>query len=244
MIYAKSRIMADQKEIGERLKQARINAGFGSVAEAAESLGIKYQTYAAHENGNRGLLRELATYARRYNVSTDWLLRGKGQGPNAAPANNNSDNLPEITKPIDRVAVVGKVSANTWLDVDEMDFDQDDVEFVPSISGYPISAQFALRIDGKCLNKVADHNDILICVKSLADGVEIRENDLVIVERRRFGGQMVERTAKRLRITSRGQELWPESTDPAHQEPIVLYDKPGGVDIDIIGKVLWILRKP
>lgn len=236
--------MDDSKQIGDRLREARKRAGFASATEAARSLGIKYQTYAAHENGNRAVVRAAAQYARRYNVSLDWLLRGKGEPGNIAAANENSENLPEIKKPIDQISVIGKVAANSWLDVDDMDFGHDDVEHVPSVGGYPVSWQFALRIDGKCLNRIADHNDVLICLSLAASGEHPEENDLVIVERKRFGGQMVERTAKRLKQSARGAELWPESNDPAHQEPIALYDNPDGVEIEIVGKVLWILRKP
>lgn len=69
-------------------------------------------------------------------------------------------------------------------------------------------------------------------------------NDLVIVERSRFNGQMIERTAKRIRQTISGFELWPESTEPNHQEPIKINGATDGEEIRIVGKVLWILRKP
>ena len=77
------------KEIGRRLKEARSKAGFGTAREAAEALGIKYPTYAGHENGSRGLTQSLETYAKRFKVSLDWLLTGNGNQvetpkPNAA----------------------------------------------------------------------------------------------------------------------------------------------------------------
>lgn len=146
--------------------------------------------------------------------------------------------------PLSFVKVTGKVAAGQWLDVADMDFGYDDIEPVPSVSGYSPAQQFALLVDGNSLNKVAQHGDRLVCVSMTADGVEIRLDDLVIVERRRFGGQMVERTAKRVRQTIDGFELWPESTDPAHQEPIRLNGAQDGEEVAIIGKVLWILRKP
>jgi phage repressor protein C with HTH and peptisase S24 domain len=68
------------QNISDRLRQARIDAGFADAADAAASLGIKYPTYAAHENGSRGFGRTKAElYARKFKVSLEWLLTGKGQ---------------------------------------------------------------------------------------------------------------------------------------------------------------------
>lgn len=152
--------------------------------------------------------------------------------------------LNHVKKEIDVIFVRGKVAANTWMDVDAMDFGYEDVETIPSLSGYPPQWQFGLKVDGNCLNKVAAHGDILVCLDLRASNEDVMENDLVIVERKKFGGQMVERTAKRVRNTSHGYELWPESTDPAHQQPIILNDETPGIEVQVIGKVLWILKRP
>lgn len=73
--------MADDVEIGQRLKIARKGAGFKTARAAAESLGVPYPTYSQHENGTRGITREADLYARRFKVSLDWLLRGRGVAP-------------------------------------------------------------------------------------------------------------------------------------------------------------------
>ncbi len=66
------------KEIGNRLKAARKAAGFSSAKNATIALGINYRTYIGHENGNRGIGREmLELYASRFNVTIDWLLSGR-----------------------------------------------------------------------------------------------------------------------------------------------------------------------
>ncbi|MER8959337.1 XRE family transcriptional regulator [Mesorhizobium sp. M0701] len=75
-----------KEDIADRLKTARINAGFRSAREAAASLAVPYQTYAAHENGHRAFDNQAAAqYARRFRISTDWLLTGRGDGPEAQP---------------------------------------------------------------------------------------------------------------------------------------------------------------
>jgi DNA-binding XRE family transcriptional regulator len=73
-------------ELSDRLKQARMDAGYRTTRDAAASLGIVYATYAGHENGNRAFDIDAAKiYARKFKVSLEWLLGGKGDPyPNAA----------------------------------------------------------------------------------------------------------------------------------------------------------------
>lgn len=66
------------REIGSRLKTARHAAGFSSVNDAAAALGISYPTYAAHENGTRGINRRaLERYSKYFDVTIDWLISGE-----------------------------------------------------------------------------------------------------------------------------------------------------------------------
>jgi hypothetical protein len=75
------------KTIGERLAYAREKAGFVTPGDAAASLGTVYSTYIAHENGTGGFKVDKAVqYARKFKVSLDWLLTGKGKGPDGSKA--------------------------------------------------------------------------------------------------------------------------------------------------------------
>ena len=230
----------DRPDPAKRLEAARIAKGFPTPKDAARAFGWSYETYYQHETGMRGLTRAVSKYAKAYGVSESWILFGDG----AEPEKVKKDGLTRANVSFGNVKVIGKVAASTWMDVDEMDFGFDSIEPVPSASGYDQNLQFALIVDGNCLNKVAQDGSILVCVTTAAGGVDVKQDDLVVVERRRFGGQMVQRTAKRVRQTANGFELWPESTEPDHQEPIRLYGDHDGEEIEVIGKVLWILRKP
>lgn len=228
-------------DTAKRLEQARIAAGFGDAKSAANYFGWKYDTYAQHENGTRGISRAAARYARALKISLAWLLTGEGKGPLSSPDN---EGLTKTAAPVGYIKVGGKVAANNWMNVEDMDFEYEDQEYVPSVGVYPVDWQFALKIEGNCLNKLANHGDILVCVDMIAASLDIATNDLVIVERSRYGGEMIERTAKRVRKTVDGFELWPESNDPKHQDPIRLDGVAEGESIRVMGKVLWILRKP
>lgn len=229
-------------DAAKRLEIARRSRGFETAKDAARFFGWSYETYNQHENGTRGIVRAAGKYSQAFRVSEGWLLTGEGQ----APSNEGSGgiHLVKSPAPIGSVRVIGRVAANTWLSVDDMDFGFDDVEYVPSVGGYPTEWQFALIVEGNCLNKIAANGDRLICLDTIKSGVDVVSGDLVVVERRKYGGQMVLRTAKRVRQAADGFELWPESDDPSHQDPIRLYRKPEGEDIEIVGKVVWILRKP
>lgn len=74
-----SRCMTDP---AERLRIARLRAGYETGKDAAEALGIPVSTYLGHENGSRGITAKQAeVYARKYKVREQWLLYGVGQGP-------------------------------------------------------------------------------------------------------------------------------------------------------------------
>ena len=66
-------------DLSERLMKARIHAGFESVQDAVDALGVKYPTYAGHENGSSGFKPTSGeVYARKFKVNFDWLMTGRG----------------------------------------------------------------------------------------------------------------------------------------------------------------------
>lgn len=203
--------------------------------------------------------------AKRANLGASFvrdILRGKTRVPNAENIGklaavlettadylmdrSNDSTLRLVAAKVEGVPVLGRVAANTWYTADDdvIDVDTDDIERIPSISGYPVEWQFGMIVDGNCLNKVANNGDRLVCLDLIKSQADIAEGDLVIVERLKFNGQMRQRTAKRVKRTKAGYELWPESTDPAHQDPIMLDDVQDGEEIRVWAKVLWVLRKP
>lgn len=225
----------------DRLTKSFADTGW-TKAELQRQSGVSYDNIIKYLGGKvdqpRGdTLKKLALALK---VDPLWLETGFDPSVIQMP----KPELTHIQQSVGSLPVTGKVAANTWLSVDDMDFGYDDIEYVPSASGYPVELQFALKVEGNCLNKIANHGDRLICLDMVKTGIAAEDGDLVIVEKSRFEGQMIERTAKRLRRTADGYELWPESNDPAHQEPIKLNRNENGDTARIMGKVLWIMRKP
>jgi phage repressor protein C with HTH and peptisase S24 domain len=67
-------------EMADRLRQARIAAGYPRPIDAARAFGWPLSTYWSNENGSRGFsdARQLE-YATSFRVSIDWLAFGRGE---------------------------------------------------------------------------------------------------------------------------------------------------------------------
>ena len=63
----------------DRLRQARLDAGYETAAAAAEAFGWNRNTYASNENGNAPFsYRKAKDYAAAFGVSTEWLYDAAG----------------------------------------------------------------------------------------------------------------------------------------------------------------------
>lgn len=84
MLHVAEMIMlSDMTEKHERLREARVNAGFRFASDAANALGITASTYRAHENGQNDFgLEEAEVYAKKFSVDPLWIL-----GKHIKPAN-------------------------------------------------------------------------------------------------------------------------------------------------------------
>lgn len=144
------------------------------------------------------------------------------------------------------IPVIGYVAAGKWLEVDPLNQDHepiDTINFLPD-SSLPADRTFGLIVDGDSLNKIAPPGSTLICVYFEGMAHDVADETLVIVERRRDGGELVEVTAKRYRKREKHIELWPESNHPDWQKPIILNGHDERIETRITGIVKRIVIKP
>lgn len=86
------------QERHDRLRQARIEAGFTTQAAAVRRFGWNPNTYKSNENGNAPFSFDQAqTYAKAYKVRPEWLYSGAG------PVRGDAD----------FVQIIGRVGADT-----------------------------------------------------------------------------------------------------------------------------------
>lgn len=129
--------------------------------------------------------------------------------------------------------VVGEVAAGAWLDPEEMDEPRAPQFFVPPDPRFPFASQRVWIVRGRSIERTAREGEALVCVLVDHSGIEPSDGDLVIAERRRDQGALIERTAKRLRIFRDRAELWPEYLDQALNVPLNLDEDSADDELEV-----------
>lgn len=194
---------------GERLREARIAAGYRSAAAAARALNEHPQNVVDHEADRRGLSPEkAANYARLYKVNVSYILFGEG---------HTSESGVTVNDNVRMVGIIGEIRAGSFAPVPEVE--PEPWEKVPvSLPEYARANLFALYVVGRSMDRYyQDGSAVVVCPTAEAG---IREGDHVVVRMWKAG--MAETTLKEIVSGPDGVELWPRSTDPAYQSPIKL----------------------
>jgi SOS-response transcriptional repressor LexA len=137
----------------------------------------------------------------------------------------------------DPIMVVGEVAAGVWIQVDDTDLQYDQSPF-PADPRFPAEAQYDLVVRGTSINRFAQPGERLRCIDLAEAGIEARDGDLVIVQRTREQGSLVETTAKRMARKAGKTVLMPDSSDPRWQEPIEVGGQSGD-EIRVVAKVVF-----
>ena len=207
--------------IADRLTESRKRAGFKTARSAADSLSISYSTYASHENGGRKpKADELATYAKRFSVSAEWLLTGK------------ETNLTNIL-PLKHIRVEGVSQAGMFKDISFIDDDEHEREEIPIpySNEYSHAHQYGLLVSGDSMNNRFKDGSYVHCASWGDLGLELKIGMTLHVERIK-AASMVETTIKVYAERDGKRWLDPDSTNPKHL-PIEIN---GGLDTEIIIK--------
>lgn len=198
-----------KQSAGSRLKAARLAAGYATAADAARALGDNAQNVRDHEADRRNVTPEKAAkYARLYKVEPAHILFGDGHASDSGVSENDNVRM---------VGLIGEVRAGVFTEIP--DEQPQPWEYVPvHLPEYSRAHLYALQVVGPSMNRYyPDGAAVVVCPTAEAG---IRENDHVVV--RVWRGGLAETTLKEVVVNNDGVELWPRSTDPAYQKPIIL----------------------
>lgn len=145
------------------------------------------------------------------------------------------------------IPVKGQVAAGVWHELETPDVEPFEPLPVALDLRFPAEAQYGLVVRGNSINRFASAGDVLVCLDLGMTGLQIADDDMVVIERTREQAGLREVTAKRVRFVEGGMELWPDSDDPAFQTPLLIHHGNAKTDDDgirIIARVEWAFKSP
>jgi SOS-response transcriptional repressor LexA len=216
----------------KRLEQLIDESGLDMKAVSIKAgLNASYVRDALRR-GRGGKIENLQKIAAALGVSFNYLLTGRD-----IP---DQKNVVPVQGSVQPVPVRGQTAAGRWMEFDETSLTYADIPAVKTELG---GQQFAFQVVGPSMDKRRIHDgDYVICVSFWGHVREPRTGDIVVVERKR--GPTFERTVKELVVKPGQIELWPRSTDPRFQAPLVVsadeWTESDGTVVEMVGLVVAI----
>jgi SOS-response transcriptional repressor LexA len=138
--------------------------------------------------------------------------------------------------------VLHRVQAGYWLETDvEAQVMLESPKAVMPDPRYGEWPQWLEQVVGDSANLKIPEGSFAHVVDAIEMGYEAHDGDWVVVERRRAGGLLRERTIKQVQISGSRVELWPRSTNPKWSSPVVLDEgsRPNeDMEVEIVGQVI------
>lgn len=211
--------------VGSRIRDARKARGF-TARQVAEKIGVDPASMSRWERDDQGLtLENAAALSVVLDVTIDYLYNGSTVIPMGTAANTEA------------FPVVGVLQAGAWLEGEQWTPDDD---LVATFSVKPewrglVKQAYVLR--GDSMNKWMPSGSYVLVASTIANGIEPRSGQKVLVNRRSRDG-LHEATIKELEMTPDGKMwLWPRSTSPEFQAPIA-YEDDNTEEVTITGVVI------
>jgi transcriptional regulator with XRE-family HTH domain len=211
---------------------------YGSMRSLSLAAGLNHSAVSEWLRDKPGYKQKepsfdaLAAVAKLLGVSLDIFVEEQDDG-------GMSDITPVA---IQTATVVGSIEAGAWRDPQMLDLaDKTAIGYVPD-TRYVGLKQFAWKVAGSSINRIASDGDYVITVRFIDLEREPADNDLVICERHKHG--TVEYTAKRVRRLPRGRvQLVPDSTDKRFQTPLWLStDETDDVEVTATHLIIGVFR--
>lgn len=207
--------------VADRLKAARLAAGFESAADAVRRFGWKESTYFGHENGSRGFRTDTASeYARAFKVTQEWLLFGRGGPPDVLPVASTPD-MVDIYN-VEASAGFGSLVGHEMV-VDRMSFPPGYLRQITS--SHPKNLAI-ISVKGKSMEPTLSDDDIVMIDLTKTD---LSYDGLFVVK---DGGDSL--LVKRISRGPRRGTVMLVSDN--HQYP---NQERAFEDVEVVGKVIW-----
>ncbi|MFD1945045.1 S24 family peptidase [Paradevosia shaoguanensis] len=238
--------MADQRdEIREWLHAELERAGYGAKSKLARFLNVRPDTIT------RMLAEEPGKEAREIKAH-ELLLMGKffnamPPGEIYAPEELGESTATPSKNGLVPVTSAGVVSAGTWREVDDLDQSERETFWEPSDPNFPNARVLSFDVRGDSMNAlrprpILDGDRVIgLAYDDVANRVPLRDGMVVVVQRTREGGHIIEWSVKQIEFYKDRIEFHPRSTNPRHK-PIVVPHDPDADNGTTVNILAWVRR--
>jgi transcriptional regulator with XRE-family HTH domain len=227
----------------ERLDREREAKGW-SGRQLAKEAGIEYAVVNKYLNGKIAQPRgnAMQKLANAINRPLLWLRDGtEEQRDSATPS----------TARVSLGAIIGKVEAGTFREVDPFDQSERATMEIPVDPRFPHARQLIFEVSGDSMNNlkprpILEGDRIVgIAYEDVEGQMVLRDGMVVVVERTRDDGQYREWSVKELVLLKDRTEFHPRSTNPRHKPIVVDRDlfADDGTKVNILALVRRIINE-
>jgi repressor LexA len=217
--------------IDKRLKELNL-----SERKACINAGLRVDAIRGIRRGNSPRIEKLRALAPVLGVPLEQMVALVEGADTREQSANVALPAPRQFTP---VYVIGSVQGGYWRDAMEWPSDDWRALLLPADSRFPAAHRFALEVRGKSMDLIYPAGTILICVHYTEIGQSPRAGDKVICLRRAQYGDGYEATVKEYQIDVTGRIiLWPRSTEPEFQMPLILSSNPPLTDSEHVAEIL------
>lgn len=138
-----------------------------------------------------------------------------------------------------------RVQAGNWLEADDTSQVSPRKHAFARDPRFPHADQWLSEVFGDSVDRLGIFDgDLVHCVDFEGAGVSLQTDQIVEVERLRFGGAERELSVKQVELTATGPLLWPRSSNPRWATPLSMTDgATDEVEVRIRGLVVQSIRR-
>lgn len=207
-----AQISAILRRIQERLDVLRFSAAGAGVKAGLSSSAIRnWQKKRDGKSGSAPTVESISRLAPVLQTSVTYLLEGKG------PADANGVETSVTENSVAGLPVFGSINAGVWKDTSIFEEDGE-ARMLPGLGAisFPHARHYYLEVIGDSMDKLFPDGSYVECVDFAESGLALQEGMTLHVERRRFGGQLIEITLKTIESKDGVLTLVPKSSNPKH----------------------------
>lgn len=219
------------------------------IIEALKRLRVPHDVIADAIGRDRTAATKMLAGKRSIKVGelaplTELVRKYEANGPSpAGPAPTSLVSVSDVSQLLLQLLPIRfRVQAGAWLNADvyaTQDYGEGPIPADPRI---PAEAQWLEEVVGESVNRLVSPGMLVHVIDPVAVGYTPREDDLVIIERKRLQGREVERTLKVARLGANGWEFWGDSTVEEFNVPIRIDEDPDS-EVRIAGWVRHAIRR-